>query len=184
MKICNKYEINLLAILAIIIFVVPTNVFAAEKQYPDTIYIKAEQYYPYDIYIKSEVETILKIAENGFNQIKIVGNNKIKSIKSDYSRLEVSPIAMNTFGRLSVFADYGTIYVRFLKKDKPVNITITTESDITYKLLLVPTSVSEQKLTLRLSSKVSPSSSFWAILFCILIVLQSVGIIVGALRQY
>jgi hypothetical protein len=97
------------------------------------------------IKIKSDDIIPISISKNNHNQILISGKDIIKSIKNDGNQLEIlksnSSCNNNLWLHYEDDADKNIYCIRFLKQDKPVTILITTEKDVTYKLLLVPTSV-------------------------------------------
>ncbi len=86
----------------------------------------------------------IRISKNNSNQILISGEDKIKSIKNDSDQLEI--LKSNSSCNKEVWlhykddADKNIYCMRFLKQDEPATALITTEKDVTYKLLLVPTS--------------------------------------------
>lgn len=160
-------KIKLFVALIAIIFAVPETVYA-------------------DKGIKNGVETTLKISREGFNEIKIISDgDKIKSIKSDDKQLKVLPIISKPGN--GILYDIEIIYVRFLK-DEPANLIMTTEKGATYKLLLVPTSVPEEDLTLRSyeqwQEKSNQAQKWTDIFFISLIFLLSLAKILEFLHHF
>jgi hypothetical protein len=97
------------------------------------------------IKIKNDDIVPINISKNNNNQILISGKDIIKSIKHDSNQLEISKSNSSCNNNLWLHyeddADRNIYCIRFLKQDKPVTVLITTEKDVTYKLLLFPASV-------------------------------------------
>jgi hypothetical protein len=159
MKINKKIRIHFCAILTVLTFITPKIVFASNFD-DQIVKIKNGDEVTF---IKNGEEITLKISKNDFNQIKVINDDKIKSIKNDADKLKVLPIDKSL---------ENGIYIHFLK-DELATLTITTKKDITYKLLLIPVSIPSTDITIQQSflPPISQSKIDQFTKFCIIIVI-------------
>lgn len=130
-----------------------------------TFLVNSKDFRPsYNFIFRYQIQTIkiknndiipIRISRNDSNQIVISGGDKIKSIKNDRNQLEVlksNSRCNDHFNKVFLHykndADQNIYCVSFLKQDEPTTILITTEKDVTYRLLLVPASVRSKLITI------------------------------------